>query len=165
VCQLVRPTPSGGAVEFSWDLPTNVLSDRPRQRARQQALNNEPLTVFGDGSQSRSFCYVSDLIEGILRLAMSEYHSPVNIGNPVEMTIKQFAQKILEITGATGGIIYTDLPVDDPKVHRPDIARARALLGWQPKVDFDKGIRLTIDYFQSSRSQRYSSRTRRLPLE
>jgi nucleoside-diphosphate-sugar epimerase len=119
-----------------------------------QALNNEPLTVFGDGSQSRSFCYVSDLIEGILRLAMSEYHSPVNIGNPVEMTIKQFAQKILEITGATGGIIYTDLPVDDPKVRRSDIARARALLGWQPKVDFDKGIRLTIDYFQSSRSQR-----------
>jgi dTDP-glucose 4,6-dehydratase len=85
---------------------------------------------------------------------MSKYHSPVNIGNPVKMTIKHFAQKvleILEITGATGGIIHKDLPVDDPKVRRPDIARARALLGWEPKVDFDKGIRLTIDYFQSSR--------------
>jgi dTDP-glucose 4,6-dehydratase len=123
-----------------------------------QALNNEPLTVFGDGSQSRSFCYVSDLIEGIFRLAMSEYHSPVNIGNPVEMTIKQFAQKILEITGATGGITYKDLPVDDPKVRRPDIARARALLGWEPKVDFDKGIRLTIDYFQSSRFTKPASK-------
>jgi dTDP-glucose 4,6-dehydratase len=123
-----------------------------------QALNNEPLTVFGDGSQSRSFCYVSDLIEGIFRLAMSEYHSPVNIGNPVEMTIKLFAQKILEITGATGGIIYKDLPVDDPKVRRPDIARARALLGWEPKVDFDTGIRLTIDYFQSSRFTKPASK-------
>jgi dTDP-glucose 4,6-dehydratase len=131
----------------------------PRMRLRDgrvvpsfisQALNNEPLTVFGDGSQSRSFCYVSDLIEGIWRLAMSDYHRPVNIGNPVEITIKQFAQKILEITAATGGIIYKDLPVDDPKVRRPDIARARALLDWEPKVDFDKGIRLTIDYFQSS---------------
>jgi dTDP-glucose 4,6-dehydratase len=81
---------------------------------------------------------------------MSDYHRPLNIGNPVEMTIKQFAQKILEITAATAGIIYKDLPVDDPKVRRPDIARARALLDWEPKVDFDKGIRLTIDYFQSS---------------
>ncbi len=132
----------------------------PRMRLRDgrvvpsfisQALNNEPLTVFGDGSQSRSFCYVSVLIEGIFRLAMSKHHGPVNIGNPVEMTIKQFAEKILEITGATGGIIYRDLPVDDPKVGRPDITRARALLGWEPKVDFDKGIRVTIDYLQSSR--------------
>ena len=115
-----------------------------------QALNNEPLTVFGDGSQSRSFCYVSDLIEGIFRLAMSEHHGPVNIGNPVEMTIKQFAERILEITGGTGGIIYKELPVDDPKIRRPDIIRARTLLGWEPQVDFDKGIRLTIDYLRSS---------------
>jgi dTDP-glucose 4,6-dehydratase len=131
----------------------------PRMRLRDgrvvpslvsQALDNEPLTVFGDGSQSRSFCYVSDLIEGIFRLAMSEHHGPVNIGNPVEMTIKQFAERILEITGATGGIIYKELPVDDPKVRRPDITRARTLLGWEPKVDFDKGIRLTIDYLRSS---------------
>jgi dTDP-glucose 4,6-dehydratase len=116
-----------------------------------QALSNQPLTVFGDGSQSRSFCYVSDLIEGIFRLALSEHHGPVNIGNPTEMTIRQFAEKILEITGATSGIIYKELPVDDPKLRRPDITRARSLLGWEPKVDFDKGIHLTIDYFKSSR--------------
>src|SRR6202158_6041462 len=122
----------------------------PRMRLRDgrvvpafisQALNNEPLTIFGDGSQTRSFCYVSDLIEGIFRLAMSKNHGPINIGNPVEMTIKQFAEKILEITGATGGITYRELPIDDPKVRQPDITRARTLLGWEPKVDFDNGIR------------------------
>jgi dTDP-glucose 4,6-dehydratase len=130
----------------------------PRMRLRDgrvvpsfisQALNNEPLTVFGDGSQTRSFCFVSDLIEGIFRLAMSEHHGPINIGNPVEMTIKQFAAKILEITGATAGITYKELPIDDPKVRQPDITRANKLLGWQPKVDFDKGIRTTIDYFRT----------------
>src|SRR5271166_3209725 len=130
----------------------------PRMRLRDgrvvpsfisQALNNEPLTVFGDGSQTRSFCYVSDLIEGIFRLAMSKNHGPINIGNPVEMTIKQFAEKILEITGATGGITYRELPIDDPKVRQPDITRARTLLGWEPKIDFDKGIRITIDYFRT----------------
>jgi dTDP-glucose 4,6-dehydratase len=114
-----------------------------------QALNNEPLTVFGDGSQTRSFCYVSDLIEGIFRLAMSEHHGPVNIGNPVEMTIKQFAEKILQITGAKIGIEYRELPVDDPKVRQPDITRARTQLNnWSPKVEFDEGIRATIDYFR-----------------
>src|ERR1700732_1059929 len=126
----------------------------PRMRLRDgrvvpafisQALNNEPLTVFGDGSQTRSFCYVSDLIEGIFRIEISEHHGPVNIGNPTEMTIKQCAERILEITGGTGGIIYKELPVDDPKIRRPDIIRARTLLGWEPQVDFDKGIRLTID--------------------
>jgi dTDP-glucose 4,6-dehydratase len=130
----------------------------PRMRLRDgrvvpsfisQALNNEPLTVFGDGSQTRSFCYVSDLIEGIFRLAMSENNGPINVGNPVEMTIKQFAEKILEITGATGGITYRELPIDDPKVRQPDITRARTLLGWEPAVDFDKGIRVTIDYFRT----------------
>ena len=130
----------------------------PRMRLRDgrvvpsfisQALNNEPLTVFGDGSQTRSFCFVSDLIEGIFRLAMSEHHGPINIGNPGEMTIKQFAAKILEITGATAGITYKELPIDDPKVRQPDITRANKLLGWQPKVDFDKGIRITIDYFRT----------------
>ena len=129
----------------------------PRMRLRDgrvvpsfisQALNNEPLTVFGDGSQTRSFCYVSDLIEGIFRLAMSENHGPINIGNPVEMTIKQFAEKILEITAATAGITYRELPIDDPKVRQPDITRARTLLGWEPQVDFDKGIRITVDYFR-----------------
>jgi dTDP-glucose 4,6-dehydratase len=129
----------------------------PRMRLRDgrvvpafisQALNNEPLTIFGDGTQTRSFCYVSDLIEGIFRLAMSDQHGPVNIGNPMEMTIRQFAKKILSITGSTGGITFKELPVDDPKVRQPDIARARKLFGWEPKIDFDSGIRTTIDYFR-----------------
>ena len=131
---------------------------RPRMRLRDgrvvpsfisQALNQEPLTVFGDGSQTRSFCYVSDLIDGIFRLAMSDYHGPVNIGNPQEMTIRQFAEKILEITGAKSEISYKPLPVDDPKVRQPDITRARKLLNWEPKVAFEDGIRETIDYFKS----------------
>lgn len=129
----------------------------PRMRLRDgrvvpafisQALNQEPLTVFGDGSQTRSFCYVSDLIDGIFRLAMSDHHGPVNIGNPQEMTIKQFAEKILEITGAKLDISYKPLPVDDPKVRQPDITRARKLLSWEPKVAFEDGIRETIDYFR-----------------
>jgi dTDP-glucose 4,6-dehydratase len=115
-----------------------------------QALNDEPLTVFGDGNQTRSFCYVSDLIEGIFRLATSEHHGPINLGNPVEMTIKQFAERIIEITGCKSGIEYRDLPVDDPKVRQPDITRARADLGnWEPKVGFDEGIRATIEYFRT----------------
>jgi dTDP-glucose 4,6-dehydratase len=113
-----------------------------------QALNQEPLTVFGDGSQTRSFCYVSDLIEGIFRLAMTDYHEPVNIGNPREMTILEFADKILQITGSKSQIITQPLPEDDPKVRRPDISRARKLLGWEPKVDFESGIRETISYFR-----------------
>jgi dTDP-glucose 4,6-dehydratase len=130
----------------------------PRMRLRDgrvvpafisQALNQEPLTVFGDGSQTRSFCYVSDLIDGIFRLAMSDYHSPVNLGNPREMSIRQFAEKILEITGAKSEISYKPLPVDDPKVRQPDITRARKLLNWEPKVAFEDGIRETIDYFKS----------------
>jgi dTDP-glucose 4,6-dehydratase len=131
----------------------------PRMRLRDgrvvpafisQALNDEPLTVFGDGSQTRSFCYVSDLIEGIFRLATSEHHGPINLGNPVEMTIKQFAERIIEITGCKSGIEYRDLPVDDPKVRQPDITRARAELeNWEPKVGFDEGIRATIEYFRT----------------
>ena len=113
-----------------------------------QALNQEELTVFGDGRQTRSFCYVSDLIEGIFRLGLSDYHEPVNIGNPREMTILEFANKILEITGAKSQIITKPLPVDDPKVRQPDITRARKLLGWEPKVDFESGIRETITYFR-----------------
>src|ERR1700761_5793568 len=130
----------------------------PRMRLRDgrvvpafisQALNDEPLTVFGDGSQTRSFCYVSDLIEGIFRLSQSDFHEPVNIGNPGEMTILDFAQKILALTGAKSAIEYRDLPVDDPKVRQPDITRARTQLNdWGPKVDFEEGIRVTIDYFQ-----------------
>jgi dTDP-glucose 4,6-dehydratase len=113
-----------------------------------QALKGEPLTIFGDGSQTRSFCYVSDLIDGIFRLAMSDFHEPVNIGNPREMTIKQFAEQIQSITGTASQIEYRPLPVDDPKVRQPDITRARTVLGWEPKVDFDTGIRQTIEYFR-----------------
>jgi dTDP-glucose 4,6-dehydratase len=113
-----------------------------------QALHNEPLTVFGDGNQTRSFCYVSDLIDGILRLAMSKETGPINIGNPVEMTIKQFAEAIIKITESKSQIAYKDLPEDDPKVRQPDITRARTLLGWEPQVPFEKGILDTITYFQ-----------------
>jgi dTDP-glucose 4,6-dehydratase len=130
----------------------------PRMRLRDgrvvpafigQALNAEPLTIFGDGSQTRSFCYVSDLIVGIFRLAMSDFHEPVNIGNPREMTIKQFAEEIIRITGTRSEIEYRPLPVDDPKVRQPDIGRARKVLQWEPKVEFDEGIRKTIDYFRT----------------
>lgn len=129
----------------------------PRMRLRDgrvvpafisQALNNEPLTVFGDGSQTRSFCYVSDLIDGIFRLALSDFHEPVNIGNPAEMTILDFAQKILALTGSSAQIVFKPLPVDDPRVRQPDISRAKRLLGWQPKVDFESGVREAIGYFK-----------------
>jgi len=129
----------------------------PRMRLRDgrvvpafigQALTGKPLTIFGDGSQTRSFCYCSDLIDGIYRLSQSDFHEPVNIGNPREMTIKQFAGEIIRITGAKSGIEYKPLPVDDPKVRQPDITRARSVLGWEPKVDFEEGIKKTIDYFR-----------------
>ena len=129
----------------------------PRMRLRDgrvvpafigQALTGTPLTIFGDGSQTRSFCYVSDLIDGIFRLAMSNFHEPVNIGNPREMTIKQFAEEIIRITGTTSRIEYRPLPVDDPKVRQPDITRAKKILDWTPHVEFDEGIRKTIDYFR-----------------
>ncbi len=129
----------------------------PRMRLRDgrvvpafigEALTGQPITVFGDGSQTRSFCYVSDLIEGIYRLSQSDFHEPVNIGNPREMTIKQFAEEIRKIIGANSEIVYKPLPVDDPKVRQPDIGRARQILGWEPKVEFDEGIRHTIDYFR-----------------
>ena len=113
-----------------------------------QALTGKPLTIFGDGSQTRSFCYVSDLLDGIYRLMMSDFHEPVNIGNPREMTIRQFAEEILRITGANCQIEHKPLPVDDPKVRQPDITRAKKILGWEPKVDFDKGIRETIEFFR-----------------
>ncbi len=117
-----------------------------------QALSGEPLTIFGDGSQTRSFCYVSDLIDGIYRLMMSNYHEPVNIGNPNEMTILQFAEEIRRIIGSESPIEHKPLPVDDPKVRQPDITRARAILGWEPHVQFDEGIRLTIEFFRNKMS-------------
>ena len=112
-----------------------------------QALKGEPLTIFGDGSQTRSFCFVSDLIDGIYRLSQSSEHLPVNIGNPHEMTILQFAEAILKMVETPSKIEQHDLPVDDPKQRQPDITRARTLLGWEPKVKFNDGIRTTIEYF------------------
>lgn len=114
-----------------------------------QALRGEDLTVFGDGSQTRSFCYVDDLVEGIVRLLMSDYAQPVNVGNPDEITISQFAEEIIKLTGTSQKVIYKDLPVDDPKQRQPDIAKARELLNWEPKVGRAEGLKLTYDYFKS----------------
>ena len=114
-----------------------------------QALEDKPLTVFGDGSQTRSFCYVSDLIEGIFRLAHSDEHDPVNIGNPSEMTIRQFAEAILRITGKELPIETRPLPEDDPKIRQPDISRAKRCLQWEPQVDFEEGIQKTVEYFSN----------------
>jgi dTDP-glucose 4,6-dehydratase len=113
-----------------------------------QALRGEPITVFGDGSQTRSFCYVDDLVEGIWRLLHSEEHLPTNIGNPAEMTILEFAKKVRELTGSTSKIIFRELPQDDPKVRQPDITKARRVLGWEPKVDLATGLARTLDYFR-----------------
>lgn len=114
-----------------------------------QALAGQPLTIFGDGSQTRSFCFVSDLIDGIFRLMMSGHPGPVNIGNPREMTIKQFAEEIIRITGTSSQIEHHPLPVDDPKVRQPDITLAGKVLGWEPKVRFEDGIPQTIDFFRT----------------
>jgi dTDP-glucose 4,6-dehydratase len=113
-----------------------------------QALNGEDLTVFGDGSQTRSFCYVSDLVDGIYKLLMSNETDPVNIGNPDEISIKEFAEEVIKITGSKSKIIYKELPADDPKVRQPDIMKAKKILGWEPKVDRRKGLKLTIEYFK-----------------
>ncbi|MCC6669824.1 MAG: SDR family oxidoreductase [Planctomycetes bacterium] len=118
-----------------------------------QALRGEPLTVFGDGSQTRSFCYVDDLVEGVLRLLYSDEKLPVNIGNPREMTILQFAEAVLHSTGSKSGIEYRPLPVDDPKVRQPDIGKARRLLGWEPKVVLEEGLRRTTEYFRRKVAQ------------
>jgi dTDP-glucose 4,6-dehydratase len=113
-----------------------------------QALRNEPLTVFGDGSQTRSFCYVSDLVEGIYRLIMSDEVNPTNIGNPAEMTVLQFAQEIKRLVGSDAPIEFRPLPEDDPKIRRPDITKARKVLGWEPRVPLEEGLQRTIDYFK-----------------
>ena len=113
-----------------------------------QALVGEPMTVFGDGSQTRSFCYVSDLIEGIYRLLLSEEKEPVNIGNPAELTVLDFAKTIQKLTATKSEIVYRPLPVDDPKVRQPDITKARARLGWEPKVKLEEGLGRTIEYFR-----------------
>jgi dTDP-glucose 4,6-dehydratase len=113
-----------------------------------QALAGKPLTVYGDGSQTRSFCFVSDLVDGIYRLLVSDVNEPVNLGNPNEMAIADFARKIIELTGSRSDVVFERLPVDDPKVRQPDIARARQLLGWEPRVPLAEGLNRTIDFFR-----------------
>ncbi len=130
----------------------------PRMRIRDgravpafisQALNGEDVTIFGDGSQTRSFCYISDLVDGIIRLMLSSENEPVNIGNPHEMTIKEMAETIIEMTGSKSQLVYKPLPTDDPKVRQPDITRAKTLLGWEPKVPLRDGLVKTIEYFRT----------------
>jgi dTDP-glucose 4,6-dehydratase len=129
----------------------------PRMRVRDgravpafisQALRNEDVTVFGDGRQTRSFTYITDLVDGILRLMESNVNDPVNIGNPREMTLEDLARTIIRMTGSTSKIVYRPLPEDDPKVRQPDITRAKTLLGWEPKVALEQGLETTIEYFR-----------------
>jgi dTDP-glucose 4,6-dehydratase len=133
----------------------------PRMRLRDgravpafmsQALRNEDVTVFGDGTQTRSFCYVSDLVDGILRLLDSDTHEPVNIGNPHEVTIEQIARVIINLVGSSSRIVYRPLPQDDPRQRQPDITRARTLLGWEPKINLEEGLAKTVGYFKSKLS-------------
>ena len=130
----------------------------PRMRVRDgravpnfigQALKGEDVTVYGDGSQTRSLCYVSDLVDGVIRLMLSGANEPINIGNPQELTIEQIARTIIRLTGSSSRIVYRDLPVDDPKVRKPDITRASTILQWSPKVSLDEGLGKTIDYFRA----------------
>ena len=129
----------------------------PRMRLRDgraipafitQALSGQPLTVYGDGSQTRSFCFIDDMVEGIWRLMHASVTEPVNLGNPQEMSLLELAEKILVLTGSSSEIVFNPLPVDDPKVRQPDITRARALLGWEPRVELDEGLRRTIEWFR-----------------
>jgi len=119
-----------------------------------QALRGEDITIFGDGSQTRAFCYVDDLVEGIYRLLLSDYSLPVNIGNPAEITIKEFAEEIIALTGTDQKVVYKDLPQDDPKQRQPDITKAREILGWEPKVTREEGLRITYDYFRNLPQER-----------
>lgn len=119
-----------------------------------QALRGEDLTIFGDGSQTRSFCYVADLVEGIYRLLHSDYVQPVNIGNPSEITIKEFAEEIIKLTGTDQKIVFKELPKDDPKQRKPDITRAKEILGWEPKVDRAEGLKITYEYFKNLPKER-----------
>ena len=116
----------------------------------KQALRGDPLTVYGDGSQTRSFCYVSDEVDGLLRLARSDVHDPVNIGNPGEFTILECAHMVQKVTGSKSPITYEPLPQDDPRQRRPDISRAKTLLGWEPKIDLEAGLKLSMGYFQQA---------------
>jgi dTDP-glucose 4,6-dehydratase len=124
----------------------------------KQALRGEDLTVYGDGGQTRSFCYVSDEIEGIVRLSRSDEHDPVNIGNPTEFTILECAQRVLGVTQSKSRIRYEELPVDDPKQRRPDISKAKRLLGWEPQIDLETGLRMSLDYFKTAVAAEVSAR-------
>jgi dTDP-glucose 4,6-dehydratase len=135
----------------------------PRMRVRDgravpnfigQALKGEDVTVYGDGSQTRSLCYVSDLVDGVIRLMLSDANDPVNIGNPQELTIEQIARTIIRLTGSSSGLVYRSLPVDDPKVRRPDITRATTILNWSPMVSLEEGLGKTIDYFRTKLAAR-----------
>ncbi len=143
------------------DLDTRIVrifnTYGPRMRPRDgrvvpafidQALRGEPLTVFGEGRQTRSFCFVKDLVDGIYRLLSSDEVDPVNIGNPREMSVLEFAEKVLELTGSSSSIVHKELPVDDPQIRQPDITRASSILGWEPKVPLDEGLASTIAYFK-----------------
>jgi dTDP-glucose 4,6-dehydratase len=114
-----------------------------------QALRGEDLTIFGDGMQTRSFCYVDDQVEGIYRLLLSDYHMPVNIGNPDEITIKDFADEIIKLTGTAQKVVYHPLPINDPLQRQPDITKAKTILGWEPKVIRSEGMKITYDYFKT----------------
>ena len=114
-----------------------------------QALKNEPITIYGDGNQSRSFCYVSDLVEGIYRLLLSDYTQPLNIGNPDEISLNDFAEEIIQLSGTDKKIVYKPLPTDDPKQRQPDITKAKEVLGWQPTIGRKEGLKITFDYFKS----------------
>jgi dTDP-glucose 4,6-dehydratase len=120
-----------------------------------QSLRGEPMTIFGDGSQTRSFCYVSDLVEGIYRLLMSDYAYPVNIGNPDEITIKDFADEIIKLTGTTQKVVYQPLPINDPLQRQPDTTKAKNILGWEAKVSREEGMKITYDYFKSLSSEEF----------
>ena len=135
---------------FNTDGPRMKLNDgRVVPAFLDQALKGQPITIFGDGSQTRSFCYVSDLVEGLYRLMQSSERYPVNLGNPIEMTIREFAEAILDLTHASSNLIYQPLPEDDPRQRQPDITKARQLLGWEPKVELRDGLERTIAYFRS----------------
>jgi dTDP-glucose 4,6-dehydratase len=114
-----------------------------------QALRNQPMTIFGDGSQTRSFCYVSDMVRGLERLAETDYDRPVNMGNPAEYTVLQLAETIKRLTGSTSPLIFQPLPQDDPRKRKPDITRAKELLGWEPRVNLEEGLNCVIDWFQT----------------
>lgn len=128
-----------------------------------QALRGEDLTVFGDGSQTRSFCFVGDLVEGIYRLLMCNYHLPVNIGNPNEISLKEFAEEVLALTGNKVKIVYKPLPVDDPKQRQPDITKAKQLLNWRPQVDRQEGLKITYDYFRALPESEWRKQPKEFP--